>query len=197
MSDDQASRLATTSDTPQDEGVRPSALATDNSNSGSSASLSPAASEPAGWGMWLITAYLLLILTMLLYAVWSVFSGYLVVGELEELVKCCLFGGIGGCLYCLRAIYLNACVRRNWTMQWAPWYLIRPVVSCISGGAAFVFLKAGLLVLEAAADNQQGGLGFLALAFIAGLNVDKFIGKLEDIAQSVWGIEKSRVSKGD
>ncbi|MCK4824986.1 hypothetical protein KA005_55060 [bacterium] len=38
-------------------------------------------------------------------------------------------------------------------------------------------------------------LGFLALAFIAGLNVDKFIEKIEDIAQASWGIEKSRTSK--
>jgi hypothetical protein len=36
------------------------------------------------------------------------------------------------------------------------------------------------------------------LAFIAGLNVDKFIEKLEDIAQISWGIKKSRVaSNGD
>jgi hypothetical protein len=200
MSNDQKPELQSAVERPEPGDVRSSVVVASvagKSDSGLSAALSPVASESAGWGMWLITGYLLLILAMLLYAVWSVFGGHLVIGELEELVKCCLFGGIGGCLYCLRAVYLNACVRRNWTMQWAPWYLIRPVVSCISGGAAFVFLKAGLLVLEAAADNQQSGLGFLALAFIAGLNVDKFIGKLEDIAQSVWGIEKSRASKGE
>jgi len=38
-------------------------------------------------------------------------------------------------------------------------------------------------------------LGFLALAFIAGLNVDKFITKIEDIAQATWGIEKSRTAR--
>jgi len=147
--------------------------------------------------MWLIVAYLISVLALLLYAVWGVFDGHLTVGPLGEVFKCCLFGGLGGCLYCLRAVYLNACVRRSWTAHWAPWYLIRPVVSCISGGAAFVFLKAGLLVLESVAGAESTGLGFLALAFIAGLNVDKFIGKLEDVAQSIWGIEKSRAAKGE
>jgi hypothetical protein len=60
-----------------------------------------------------------------------------------------------------------------------------------------VFLRAGLVVLESGAKQDATEVGFYALAFIAGLNVDKFISKLEDIAQSVWGIEKSRESKPD
>lgn len=59
-----------------------------------------------------------------------------------------------------------------------------------------MFLKAGLLLLEAAAQRPDATqLGYLALAFIAGLNVDKFIAKVEDIAQATWGIEKSRVGR--
>jgi hypothetical protein len=169
---------------------------TGKANSEPNVALPPNSADAPGWSMWLVVGYLIAILMALFVAVWSVFGGYLYAGELNDLLKCCLFGGIGGCLYCLRAVYLNACVRNEWASHWIPWYFIRPVVSCISGGAAFVFLKAGLLVLESAPGDQSSGLGFLALAFIAGLNVDKFIGKLEDIAQSVWGIEKSRASKG-
>nr|WJR86142.1 hypothetical protein [Enterobacter hormaechei subsp. steigerwaltii] len=35
-------------------------------------------------------------------------------------------------------------------------------------------------------------MGFFALAFIAGFNVDKFVAKIEEVAKAVWGIEKTR-----
>ncbi|ATZ30282.1 hypothetical protein EC2864350_4874 [Escherichia coli 2864350] len=37
-------------------------------------------------------------------------------------------------------------------------------------------------------------MGFFALAFIAGFNVDKFVAKIEEVAKAVWGIEKTRSS---
>lgn len=117
------------------------------------------------------------------------------VSDLELLFQCILIGGIGGAIYCLRAVYLNACVRKNWDKEWHPWYFIRPVVSLISGGISWLFLKAGLLVLDAAQPADSSNLGFLALAFIAGYNVDKFMSKLEQISEATWGIEKSRSSK--
>ncbi|SRR6266446_1340184 len=109
---------------------------------------------------------------------------------------CILAGGFGGTVYCLRAVYLNACVHKHWDDEWQPWYYIRPFVSLVCGGISWLFLKAGLLILEAAPSESATELGFYALAFIAGLNVDKFISKIEDIAQAAWGIEKSRASKG-
>ena len=108
---------------------------------------------------------------------------------------CALVGGLGGSIYCLRGIYLNACVRKNWDNEWLPWYFIRPVVSHLCGAISFLFLKAGMLLLEATQTTTPTDLGFLALAFIAGLNVDKFISKIEDVAQATWGIEKSRTAK--
>jgi hypothetical protein len=110
--------------------------------------------------------------------------------------RCIIAGGVGGCVYCLRAVYLNASVRRQWDATWLPWYFIRPIVSTLCGALAFLFLSAGLLVLEADIKPQGSDLGFLALAFIAGLNVDRFVSKLEDIAHATWGIEKSRTSQG-
>ena len=68
-------------------------------------------------------------------------------------------------------------------------------MSLVCGGISFVFLKAGLLLLESRQQTDATEIGFYALAFIAGLNVDKFIAKIEDVAQAVWGIEKSRAAK--
>ena len=111
------------------------------------------------------------------------------------ILLCGLMGGLGGVVYCFRGIYLNASVRKAWDDSWQPWYYIRPLVSHLCGAISFVFLKAGLLLLEAEPKAQTTDLGFLALAFIAGLNVDKFITKIEDVAQATWGIEKSRTAK--
>lgn len=111
-------------------------------------------------------------------------------------LACAALGAIGGCVYCLRAVYLNACVYKRWDSSWWPWYVVRPLVSTLCGGISFIFISAGLLVLEASTSTESTDLGFYALAFIAGLNVDKFVTKLEDIAQAVWGIEKSRAGQG-
>jgi len=108
---------------------------------------------------------------------------------------CLIASGIGGIVYCLRAVYLHASVHKNWDNEWQLWYYIRPLLSLIMGGVSFVFLKAGLLILDASQNSDTTNYGFIALSFIAGFNVSKFLSKLEDISQSVWGIEKSRASQ--
>ena len=110
--------------------------------------------------------------------------------------RCALFGALGGLVYCLRAIYLNRCVKGRWDDDWNTWYYVRPVVSLIIGVVAYVFLKAGLLFLDASQSDTQSAFGFLALAFIAGLNVDRFLVRLEEIARSTWGIKPSRSTEG-
>jgi hypothetical protein len=121
-------------------------------------------------------------------------------GKFENLrlvFSCMLLGGFGGVLYCLRGMYLSYCVKDNWSNRWVLWYIIRPLVSTMCGGISFLFLKAGLLVLEAQKNVDSSNLGFYAFALIAGLNVDNFLKKIEDIAETTWGIAKSRSSKNE
>ena len=110
-------------------------------------------------------------------------------------IQCILIATIGGTLYCLRAIYVNKCVRKNWDPDWETWYYLRPLTSSISGFASYIFLKAGLLILEASQQVASGDFGFLAFAFIAGLNVDKFTLKIEEVAKATFGINQSRTAK--
>ena len=110
-------------------------------------------------------------------------------------VNCAYIGGMGGVLYCLRAIYLNKCVFQRWDETWFVWYYLRPIVSVISGLVSCIFLKAGLLVLDAKTEPSSIVYGYLAIAFIAGYNVDNFMKKIESIAHTVWGISKSRASE--
>ena len=105
-----------------------------------------------------------------------------------------LVSTIGGVMYCLRAIYLEKCVNNRWDSNWEIWYYIRPLTSLIGGFVAYIFLKAGLIVMEAKQEIGADNFGFLALSFIAGYNVSNFLKKIENIAQSAFGVEHSNSS---
>lgn len=140
--------------------------------------------------------YVTIILAAITIAAYNLIMGTL--GAFEDfrlLFSCILIGGIGGVLYCFRGIYLNYCVKDKWENKWLVWYLIRPVASLICGGVSYIFLKAGLLVLEAQKESDASNFGFYTLSFIAGMNVDNFISKIEDLADATWGIKKSRASR--
>ena len=147
--------------------------------------------------MKLVIAYLILFLvilgTLLSFDLRSLLPAWMEPYSL--LYRCSLMGGLGGVVYCLRAVYLNRSVKNNWDRNWEVWYFIRPIVSCLVGVVAYIFLKAGLLILDAQEGDSTSPYGFLALSFIAGLNVDRFLNRIEDIAQSAWGIRPSRVSE--
>jgi len=144
-----------------------------------------------------VTVYLLLLLVGLtVIALLEAQHQWLATSpELQLGVRCAIAGGFGGLTYCLRGVYLNASVRKSWDPAWVPWYFIRPFVSMIVGAVSYVFLKAGLFVLQSEHQPNASAIGFLALAFIAGLNVDRFITKLEDLAQASWGIRPSRTTE--
>ncbi|MEQ8626041.1 MAG: hypothetical protein RIC32_00405 [Ekhidna sp.] len=108
-------------------------------------------------------------------------------------INSALMGSLGGILYCLRGVYLNKSVHKRWDKDWHVWYYLRPLTSLISGLVSSIFLRAGLLVLDAVEGEMS--FGYLAVAFIAGYNVDNFLKKIEDVAKTIWGIDKSRSSK--
>lgn len=147
--------------------------------------------------MKLIIGYLLLCLVGVAW-IWSIDVRGLLPDWLAPYslgFRCSLIGAIGGIVYCLRAIYLNRSVKVQWDSNWNVWYYLRPIISFIVGGVSYVFLNAGLLVLDATQTSTQNVYGFLALSFIAGLNVDRFLVRIEGIAQSAWGIRPSRSSE--
>lgn len=117
--------------------------------------------------------------------------------KIELIIQCCLISTLGGVIYCTRAIYINRCVHDNWDSAWTVWYYLRPIVSLVCGAVSYVFLKAGLIFLDASQEVDQGTFGYLAFSFLAGLNVDKFVKKLEDVGKAVFGIEPSRSSNND
>lgn len=106
---------------------------------------------------------------------------------------CTLSGGLGGLTYCLRSVYFHKSVRKDWDRDWHVWYVIRPFQSLIMGLLAFIFLSAGLMVLNADSKPESAHWGYLALSFVAGLKVEMFLDKIEEISKTVWGIAHSRL----
>jgi hypothetical protein len=103
----------------------------------------------------------------------------------------CLIAAFGGGLVnCGRAIYLNACVRRKWDRAWHPWYYVRPVLSAMIGVVAFAFIRAGLFVFGGGEVGKGSVWAFVAIAFIAGYNVQRFLEQLEAISELAFGIKK-------
>jgi hypothetical protein len=147
--------------------------------------------------IWITSIVLLIELCVVIFCLSSIAFGFSpwLTGDLQIVAICVLFGGLGGCIYCLRGIYLNACVHKRWDADWLPWYFIRPIVSLVLGGISYLFIKSGLLLLGASQESGASQLGIWAVAFLAGLNVDNFLAKIESVGQTVLGVHPSRQSK--
>jgi hypothetical protein len=107
---------------------------------------------------------------------------------LETASYCFLFGSIGGIVQCFRGYYLHTALFKDWDDDWNVWYYLRPIVSGILGFISLVFIKAGLFVF-----SSEGGsnlMAYLAIAFIAGYNVQNFLNKLEEVSKTTLGIHK-------
>ncbi len=112
-------------------------------------------------------------------------------------IQCMLIAALAGVLYCLRAIYVNYGVNMAWNSYWNVWYLLRPVASAISGLVAYIFLKAGVIILEADTADGANSYGYFAFAFIAGYNVDNFLRRIEGVAKSTFSVEPSSAGRND
>jgi len=106
-----------------------------------------------------------------------------------------LWGLAGGCVYCMRSLYIHHCVKQDWSNRWCMWHLFRPFVSAICGVASLLFVKAGLLLFGISSAESSYNYGVYALSFVAGLNVDNFIKKVESTFKEIAGIRKSRISE--
>ncbi len=116
------------------------------------------------------------------------------IAEWQIWVNVIFFGLLGGCSYCLRALYIRYCVTKEWCNRWIVWHIIRPIISCIMGAVSFLFIKAGLLLLSIPEAEATQNYGLYAIAFIAGMNVNNFIQRIEGIFKNVMQIEPTRTS---
>lgn len=111
--------------------------------------------------------------------------------KFKLLNECVLFGLIGGVVYCLRGIYVNHCVLKQWCASWAIWYLLRPLVSMIMGGMSYFILMSGLMAIGVNDISKSPEYIFYLVAFFAGLRVDSFLKYFEgQISKRIGNNEK-------
>jgi hypothetical protein len=142
----------------------------------------------------LIVIYLILLLIAVVLLGASICYNFINLSSPDaKLAACCaLVGVLGGVTHCLRAFYLHHCMLKDWQADWAPWYFIRPVVSGVMGFVSMLFIKAGLLAFSSTTDVQVENrtVLYLAVAFLAGYNVQNFLKKLEEVSESLLGVKR-------
>lgn len=115
--------------------------------------------------------------------------------SIKQVIGCVLVAVSGGVLYCLRAVYLNYSVRKQWDEVWVVWYLFRPFASGLMGYATYLVISAGLVAVGSTSVEHPEKLLY-ALSFFAGLNVDGFLKKFEGQVSSSVKIKESRQTQG-
>ena len=98
--------------------------------------------------------------------------------SIKQIIGCVLVAVSGGVLYCLRAVYLNYSVKKQWDEVWIVWYLFRPFASGLMGYVTYLLISAGLVAVGSTSVEHPETLLY-ALSFFAGLNVDGFLKKFE------------------
>ena len=108
------------------------------------------------------------------------------------------FGLLGGCTHCLRALYVQYCVKDEWDSRWVVWHFVRPCVSAIMGVFSLISVKVGLLVLVVSEEKLDDRLyGIYALAFIAGYNVDYFQSQIRRVTENVKNSSARKTTMDD
>jgi hypothetical protein len=146
----------------------------------------------------LLVAYLILLLLLAATFCFVLFYGAIdLKSDVLKLAGYCLsLGIIGGVVHCLRSVYLHKALLADWNANWNAWYFIRPIVSGTVGIISMIFIKAGLLIFTSNGQIDDRIAAYLAVAFVAGYNVKNFLLKIEEVSQTVLGIEKKKLPDG-
>lgn len=149
------------------------------------------------WPIWIILAYQVGVLLLVTW-LWHRYVGgdssmWFPIQQLP--LQSMLVGAVGGVSYCMRAVYINRCVKNEWNARWWPWYVVRPLLGSIVGVVAFLLISAGLFVFGGVHESSTRSYGILILSWVAGYNVDGFLSRIEKMAQFSWRISPSRLAK--
>lgn len=107
---------------------------------------------------------------------------------------CAIAGGAGSVFYSLWAVYSHWSRQKNWDDDWLVWYLIRPILGLIAGVFTFILLKSGLILLTQqtpsgpASQNLSSNLAYLALAFLAGFNIEDVTKKFKELFKNFFNV---------
>jgi hypothetical protein len=143
-------------------------------------------------------AYVVGLLFGSMYGLFQTWSGGLAGWLISDCASCSaadlnqyaylVFGGVlGGSAFGLKYLY-KVVARGWWNEDRRLWRLVSPI---LSGGVAFAagtLADAGLFGFAVAEETR--GSPFVALGFIAGYFADSAVGKMQEIAETVFGTHR-------
>ncbi len=81
-----------------------------------------------------------------------------------------MWGGIGGIIGALYALWWHVSDQQDFDRQYMMWYLVQPIMGVVLGGIVYLLLTAGFLVLQISPSDPNAGTRLLPylLAVLAG-----------------------------
>jgi hypothetical protein len=81
-----------------------------------------------------------------------------------------MWGGIGGIIGALYALWWHVSDQQDFDRQYVMWYLVQPIMGVVLGGIVYLLLAAGFLVLQISPSDPNAGARLLPylLAVLAG-----------------------------
>jgi Na+-driven multidrug efflux pump len=114
--------------------------------------------------------------------------------ELLLAVTTVLAGFIGACVYSLYAIILHLSPpKKDFDKNWTGWYVLRPIVGAGLALIVYVLIRGGLLSVGSNVSNLNF-LGFTGFSFIVGLFTEPTMHKLNDLADTMFGVTDEKTS---
>lgn len=108
---------------------------------------------------------------------------------LTQRILCCALGGItGSWIYCVKW-YIRAVTNRIWHYDMVVWRLISPFLGIFLAISVYVVLQTGLMGVTFTQQNAATDpkLYAYAIGFIVGLFSDDVMGKLTEVAKTLFG----------
>jgi hypothetical protein len=102
-------------------------------------------------------------------------------------------GGVGAVIYCIRGLYRHYS-DDDYNSKYVYWYIFRPWVGAVLGLVSYFLIAGGLLAFSdgTPSDNMRTKALFMAVAFLAGFSSNEFIMKINSIAESLFGRDRSK-----
>jgi len=116
---------------------------------------------------------------------------------LPSFISCISGAGVGAVLIGLFYLQSYAAERGVFSRRYFASYLLAPLAIPLIGAAAFALILGGLVVFASGGTNSQANpLAFFIIGVVAGMGRENLMYRLEDVANSTFGLKKRKVSQG-
>ncbi len=102
-------------------------------------------------------------------------------GDLFTLWNTLMWGGIGGIIGALYALWWHVSDRQDFERQYLMWYLVQPIMGLVLGGIVFLLLSGGFLLLQVQPSDSNVGARLVPylVAVLAGFRQNFIYGQFD------------------